>query len=54
MRLSVAAGWYRSLVKQKDKVRHPDIEVFFRKGEKAIIALSMRYILEEEIARKLA
>ena len=84
MRLSVAAGWYPSSVKQKDKVGRPDIDAFeavmtredrtkgffvafdytrdalreidafFRKSGKAIIALTVREILDEEIAMKLA
>ena len=46
--------WYPIQVKQKDKVGWPDIDAFFRKSAKAIIALTVREILEEEIARKLA
>ncbi|MGB2986832.1 MAG: hypothetical protein WBE26_13250 [Phycisphaerae bacterium] len=46
--------WYPIQVKQKDKVGRPDIDAFFRKSGKAIIALTVREILDEEIARKLA
>jgi len=46
--------WYPIQVKQKDKVGRPDINSFFRKEHKVIIPLTVKEILEQNIAPKLA
>ena len=43
-----------SQVKQKDKVGRPDIDAFFRRSGQVIIALTVRKILDEQFAKRLA
>ena len=46
--------WYPIQVKQKDKVGRPDIDAFFRRSGQVIIALTVRKILDEQFAKRLA
>ncbi len=45
---------YPIQVKQKDCVGRPNIDAFFYKSGKVIVALTVDGILDEEIAKKLA
>ena len=45
---------YPIQAKQKDKVGRPGIDAFFKRSHKVIVALSVKEILDEQIAKKLA